>query len=1280
MRRNILCAFLMLAFACLSAKVSILSKSETELLLEYEIEPFEITSEGEFSRLNADNMNYSNIQGAPLIPYEEFKIGIPPSGDITCSVLSSNTTTTILPSLLLPVPEIKMLNGISSYDYKIVQSKYQTRSADFITKLPASNFRGFGFVPVRISPFAYDGNKNLSITTRASIRINISGQTKYRSMETSDKPADIFLAQLLNEQQTRNWRHNQRPVINYAPFNLSDWWVRIETSRNGIYRINYADLINLPLGDIDPATIRMFSTSGKVLDNNVNETGAEFKEIPIYIAGEADNVFDPTDYILFYGSSRDGFDQNTEVQDDPLYYNPYSQNQVFWLTFGSGFPGNPLRIQTIYPPSSYESSVSSTPFVKHIESETYRREITGFDWYSQTLFGNVTTEYSFNVQLSDLDPSLEQQIQLRLRQDVAGEGTNHRVKVFINGYPVYSNEQTGLIDFTWTGTWPFTVSQRDTTLHLVNGNNNIILKVNRSTPDNLYLDYIRLTYGQNLNKGNAQKQFSHPTAIYQTPYRFNLSGDISNTLVFRCNDIYNVGLIPITENYFISVGKSSTTYFMLKPNEAYTPSLINVTHPTDLTADISNIDNIILTSAEFLDQAQILAEKYKQLYQVRSRVILADDIYNQFNGGHTDPATIRLAMKYFYSNLLAPKLSSLTLLGLGTIDWRNFSGSAAPKNKMIVWQDGSTASDDYFGMINTDYYPELAIGRYPVKNTAEMNIMLQNFSNYTSNPSPGWWRNSMVFIADDLTNGSSSWEYIHTQDAEAISSVLNPSIIADKVFAMEYEYDEFQNKPGVRDDLFNAVNEGRLVMLYTGHGSYDKLGAEDFINGATDMGRFANPDKLTFFVAAACDVSQFDYWGFESLGQKVVLMNNLGAIASYSAARISYAENNKPMMKYLMQSLANNRNPLGYSIMDAKTRYTGSNSNNAVYILLGDPLIRIVPPERDSTMQISSSEQKVVLHSRETTIVNGSFTGSGLSGETEIKVFDPKRSYSLGPQTTVTKRGNQLFRGSSEVTSSQYESSFIVPDDIVSGTNGLCVSYFWDSTAKKDYTNYFSPLGFSDQAADVDNPDAPQISIYLGSKDFRIGDTVSTNTTLYADISDSNGINITGSSGHNILIVLDNSLQPTAITEYFNYDKNSCTSGSIVYPLSDLSEGFHTIQVVAFDNFNIPSVTSTNFVAKKSSELDIERLLIYPNPVSKDAYITFMLSSDAELNIGIYTIRGRRIADLKAIGKQGFNKIYFNGRDDQGNALANNTYFVKVKARSSDGKKIEKTEKMVIFK
>ena len=1278
MKRFFLAVILVFSLAFLNAKITLIRSSETELLVEYTIEPFKITAEGEFSRIIAENMGHNSIPGTPSIPYTEFKVGIPPNGSINCSVLNSNTTTIILESKLIPIPEIKSGEEVDYYLYNISPEAYQPQRGEFIIQLPETNFRGYHFVPVTLHPFVYDGNKNLTVTTKATIKINISGQTNFRSLEESDKGADLLLAQLINSQQAKNWRSNPRPVINYAPFGLSNWWMRIETNRPGIYRINYSDLGSLPLNDIDPTTIRIFSTSGKVLGNNINNNGAEFKEIPIFISGEADHSFNEQDYILFYGSFRDGYEQNEEVQSDPLYYNPYSQNQVFWLTFGGGFSGNPLRIQTVSSPSTYDFSLTSTPVIKQIETETHRREKYGFTWFSETFFGNNTTDYILTTELSDVSGSDDQKIQLRLCQESVGEGTVHKIQISVNGMPVYNNQDLHTLDFTWTGTNYFYIDRPIS--NLVNGINTLKIRVFRNSKDNLYFDYYRFSYQQNLNKGNAQKQFFHKNSMLPTICKFNLSGDLSNTLVFRINNLYSVDLIPVADNCIIADGNSKTFYFMLKPGEAYRPSVMQLVQPNDLTYESGQFDNIIVAPAEFLQQAQELANKYREIYQISSKVILVDDIYNQFNGGHIDPAAIRLALKYYYFNLPAPRITSLTLLGIGTMDWRNFSGFSAPKNKMIVWQGSYIVSDDYFGMFNTSYYPELAIGRYPVKSTNELNIMLQNFTNYTLNPTPGWWRNSMVFIADDLTNGDTNYEYVLTQFAESNSNDVHPSNLVDKIFAMEYEYDEFQNKPKARDDLFKAINEGRLLMHYTGHGSYDKLGAEDYMNGATDMGRFANEGKLTFFIAAACEVSQFDYWGFDCLAQKVVLLNNLGAIASLSATRKSFADNSSILLKYVLESLAYNRNPLGYCIMDGKFRYTGGATNNEMYILFGDPVIRVVPPERDSTMLVVTSTDEDILHSRETAVIYGSFANSNLSGITEIKTFDSKRAYSLGPATNVTKMGNQFYRGSSEVSSSHYNSSFIVPDDIIGGSTGLIVAYLWDETGKKDYSNYYYPLQLSDEAVDVANPDVPQINIYLGSKDFRPGDIVGTNTTLYADISDSNGINITGSSGHNILLVIDNSLQPTAITEYFNYDKNSCTTGTLIYPLKDLSEGMHTIQLIAFDNFNMPAVATTTFVAKKSSELAIENLLIYPNPISKDGHITFMLSMDAEVNIGIYTIRGKRIANIKIYGKQGFNKVYFNGRDDKGDTLANNTYFVKVQARSANGKKVEKTEKMVIYK
>ncbi|MBP7310639.1 MAG: type IX secretion system sortase PorU, partial [Candidatus Cloacimonetes bacterium] len=1125
------------------------------------------------------------------------------------------------------------------------------------------------------------------VYTYIKLKVTIEGNKSYNSTEATDPATDLFQTKLINAQQAKNWRSTKRYTVNYAPFAQGPWWVRIETSQEGIYRINPSQLSFLNLDDLDPAELRLFSTSGRILDvDSVGgiPNGAQFREVPIQVVGGEDNSFDSGDYILFYGKSRDSWDYNLDVQTDTyfedVYFNPYSQNQVFWLSAGSGFEGSPLRIAPVYPGPEYADQLVSTRTTVHVESEVQRREDTGFNWYSAGFFGNTTADYDIQMSLDDVDPSKPQKLRMVMIQEPSGNTTTHQIRVRINGGEPLVNPLSGSTIFTWTGS-SYSYNFNQNVSGFFSGQNTVRITVLRSGSDNLYFNWLEVDYYQYHTVVNGKKTIDHPQAVNPgTNYRFDLAGSLAGVQIFRVDDIYSVEELPLLGNYFISNGSSRTRYLLMHPSQASSPALVQLAEPEDLIGDNSQRDNIIVTPPEFLNQAHDLAAKYQSTYGLRSRVILQNDIFNQFNGGHPDPAAIRQAMRYFYQNLSAPRISSLTLLGIGTFDWRNFSNQAAPKNKIITFQIGTTSTDDFYGMLNSDQYPELAIGRYPVKNEAELAIMIDKFTSYTADPEPGWWRNSMVFVGDDLNNGDTTYEYYHTQQTQEAAAVLNPSLLIQKIFAVEYEYDEFQNKPAVRNDMFTAINDGRLVWYYVGHGSYDKLGAEDFLNGATDMGRFANSDKLPFFFASSCSVSHYDNWGYESLGQKVVLLENRGAIASYAATRISFPGNNHAMAMLVLKSLANNRNSLGYAIMDGKINYTAGNSNDAVYILFGDPVIRVVPPQRDSTMAVTSSAGGNLLHSRDTASVSGSFIQGQLNGSAELKVFDTKASYSLGPNTTVNHLGNQLFTGSASVSASAYSAGFVVPDDVTTGQTGMVLSYLWDDASKKDYVNYQYPLSLSDDASAVDNPDAPVIQIYLGSEDFYSGDTVGTSTTLLANIADANGINITGAAGHNILMVLDNSLQPVSITDYFRYDQDSYTSGSLSYPLSDLSEGPHTVQVIAFDNFNRPSVASTDFVARAHAGVAIDRLLMYPNPMAKGGEITFSLSMDAEVNINIFTMRGRKIRNIKASGRNGFNSIFFDGRDDRGDFLANNTYFVRVEAKAADGKKTEQTEKLIIFK
>lgn len=1274
-------AILALVYA-LPASINVLERTEQYILLEYRLDEFQLVEEGDYVRIDAKNMNYTPVSGAPLLPYSELKVGIPPSGNISVSLLSSSTQSQTLKRRLVPVPEVFMENELSAYRYLINEILYSEPAKPLLNKLEPGGYRGYSFIPLEIHPFAYDGGLNLEITQQALIRIDIAGDTGLRSPGESDDLSELILSQLLNPEQSRNWHSMDRTQVNYADFSRSDYWIRLETNRDGMFKLTPAQLSSFPLSEINPRYFRLFSTGGELLPFTVTNPGAEFKEIPIRVEGEADGSFDPGDYIVFYGTNRDGVSKNQSLQN-ATYYNPYSGNTVYWLTFGDeNYPGPPLRMQTLPVLDTWTSQTSNTTDQARLETESQRRNLLGFDWFMTRLFGNSTASYEFQVDLTDLDTTQSQSLSFWIQQEDIGSTLWHNISVSVNNIPVPA-DTLGNIIFRWRGAGEYIFSKSVSSFG--EGSNTIRITVNRGGTDNLFLNWITVDYKRLLNKSSAQYIVNQSALNLNQNIRYNFTGS-NSTRIYRINSFSEADIVPLQSTgsgfYFVGAGISGTKYILSSDAELYSPLNISSIVPTDLTANPAAVDNIIITADEYESQSQALAAMYLQDLNKRSIVVKQSDIFNQFNGGHPDPAAIRQFIRHVFFNYPAPRLTSVTLMGLGTSDWRNYSGISTPKNKLMVFQRNENVSDDYYAMLTQSAYPEVAIGRYPVRNTNELNNMLSNFQRYNEAPVGGWWRNSMVFLGDDLFNGSTgSYENVHTRDTENAADRVHRSVLVDKIFAWLYEYDEFQNKPGARDDMMAAINDGRLVWYYIGHGAYDKLGAEDYFNGASDMGRFNNAGKLPLFMAASCSVSHFDYWGYDSLGQKVVLLDNLGAIASFAATRNSDPYANAPMMENLLSSLSIGRNPIGSAIMQAKFQYTGSPENDATYVLLGDPLLRIIPPIRDSLVSIVSDSPfgGEAIHARQLVNLDGQFNPSQVNGIAEFRAYNNETTKTLDWQTTVSQRGSNLYKGSVSVESGAYDAGFIVPDDVSTGNTGLLVSYLWDPSAKQDYVNYRYPLTLNSQAVTAENPDTLRIEIFLGSMDFRPGDVVGTSPTLYAKISDSNGINVTGSAGHDMLLVLDGSLQPIPVTSFFTYDKDSHTTGTLIYPIRNLSEGSHTVQIIAFDNFNLPSVATTHFVVKKSGALSIESFLIYPNPMAQDTYFTFMLSENSDITVDIYTISGKKVHTIQAIGTTGFNKVQWNGKDKRGARLANNTYFVKLRA-SSGGKKAETTDKLVIYK
>jgi len=410
-----------------------------------------------FTHLQAETMANPTEPGAPLLPYAEIKVAIPANGSVLISLDKQAGKTLQLSHRILPVPAVRSGGGPDETEFLLDEAKYAGSKSGLVETLAAQRYRNSSFVPIQLHPFAYDGKYRLTVCDRISFTVTVQGNIGQKSNLPVDELSDLLFGQMINPAQARQWQSPQRTEVKYADFSRSDWWIQIKTDRDGIFKLTPSQLSMLPLTDVDPATFRMFTTGGEVQSTSISYTGPVFREIPLYVAGEADGSFDSQDYILFYGRDRDGFEMNQAVSTGQ-YYNPYSQECVYWLTFGEGFSGPPLRINLESAQTAWQTAVSTTPESARLENETYQRLPIGFDWYSAKLFGTASADYQYTLNLEDVDTAQTQTLSLYLRQEYLRNGSNteHRTRLTVNGSPLLYNGNPQ--EWYWVGLSPITIS------------------------------------------------------------------------------------------------------------------------------------------------------------------------------------------------------------------------------------------------------------------------------------------------------------------------------------------------------------------------------------------------------------------------------------------------------------------------------------------------------------------------------------------------------------------------------------------------------------------------------------------------------------------------------------------------------------------------------------------------------------------------------------------------------------------------------------------------------
>jgi flagellar hook assembly protein FlgD len=96
------------------------------------------------------------------------------------------------------------------------------------------------------------------------------------------------------------------------------------------------------------------------------------------------------------------------------------------------------------------------------------------------------------------------------------------------------------------------------------------------------------------------------------------------------------------------------------------------------------------------------------------------------------------------------------------------------------------------------------------------------------------------------------------------------------------------------------------------------------------------------------------------------------------------------------------------------------------------------------------------------------------------------------------------------------------------------------------------------------------------------------------------------------------------------------------------------------------------------SLLSFKNVFNYPNSFGSETHFTFVLTDYAdEVEIKIYMINGRLIQDIQVPPRSNaYYRVYWNGRDHDGDDRANGIYFYKIIAKSN-GSATEVIQKLV---
>jgi hypothetical protein len=937
--------------------VRLLQSDDSGIVVELVTPSFEVqetTLDGKkYQKLVAPDFAESSVPGYPDLPVHSVLLGIPPDGEPHLRTVADDTTVLASPLRIAPVPKqvadspqdlpglVQPTSGAGirtevSAD-PVAYTSQTPYPAETVTIGETGYIRNQRFVRLDFHPFQFIASTG-QVLVHQRLRVELTQgkpspqKPPARSRAVDDTAFDPVLRQsLLNYDSARAWRIDPRQqpssVPTASPNDGTSTW-NLAVNADGMYTVTAATLqaAGVPIASLDPHTLKLQSGGS---------------EVALYVSGEGDGVFNPTDFIVFYGRKSQSKYSTTNV-----YRLSYGGAAGLRMTARSGTPGAGTVPDFFTENLHFEQDAWYIPGRPMVEDSDH--------WYWALFTPPSRPSWVYTATIPSVAPGMWGGV---FRALFAG-GTSYTDVNPDHHIAVYVNDQK-IGDVRWDSDAVVVPELPLTSTLVLSGTAVVRLVAPNDTGapyDVSYLNWFEMGYRRTFAALNDQLHFSQASS---GSWDYHISGfTVPNIDVYDVTDpsqpvritgVTTQGASAPYELRFHDAPSATTTYLALATTQYLAPASIVQRPTTNLRSTANSADYLVITPADFQAAIQPLVDhRMSQGYRVS--VIAVQSIYDEFNDGVMDPRAIRDFIDYAYHNWQPPAPSYVLLVGDGTSDPMDKLGTHQPTwiPPYLLLVDpwiGETAAENRFVTVSgSDNLPDLYLGRLPANSAAEVTAMVNKIVAYEQSPMADW-NHKILFTTDNYPDDAGNF---YTMSDDIVNNHVPVGYTADKVYlGSNYPYEN----PAVqaRTAIINAINGGRLLVQYIGHGAIDSWSAERILR-RDDISTLTNAGKYPVFLDMTCLTGYFIHPTTASIAETAVRVADKGAIASLSPTGFGVATGHDYLNRGFFNALFKDGiRHLGVVAVASKLDlYLNSGGSNLdlldTFEILGDPALRLALP------------------------------------------------------------------------------------------------------------------------------------------------------------------------------------------------------------------------------------------------------------------------------------------------------------------------------------------------